>query len=566
MTGWNLSCPDWADRLRAGRSIVPDLPIDHEAADRAVAVFDRLRLPDVADAPTLAEAAGDWFRDLVRVAFGSWDPVAGERYVQEIFALVGKKNSKTSYSAGFGLTWLLLNQRPNAVGIIVAPTQDIADIAYSQAEGMVLLDPGLRGKRIRVQNHLRRLTNVRTGATLEIFTFDPAILTGQKPAFWLLDELHVIARNAKAASALGQLRGGMISQPEAFGLIITTQSDAPPQGIFKSELTKARAIRDGRNTVTRTLPALYEFPPEIARDPLAWRNPAHWPMVVPNNGRSITIARLEKSFADAEESGQEEIARWASQHLNIEIGLGLLTDHWPGARHWEKNGDPELTLADILDRSSLVTIGIDGGGLDDLLGFAILGRDTETGVWLHWAHAWVHSGVLELRKSEAPKLLDLQAVGDLEIVDTMDEAFDALVDLVDEVNETGKLAKVGLDPIGVKIIVDKMARRDITQDGGQVIGVSQGYRLQGTIKSVENQLADRKLKHGQQALMAWCVGNAKIKVMGNSIMVTKQASGTAKIDPLMALFDAAALMLDEPDAGVSIYNNETARPGGFLVV
>ena len=555
---WSLACPDWADRLARGRSILPDLPLDHAAADKAVAVFDRLRLPDVPGTPLLRDAAGDWFRDIVRALFGSWDPVAGHRHIQELFALVGKKNSKTSYSAALGLTWLLLNERPNAKGLIVAPTQDISDIAYNQAEGMVRLDPGLYGRRLKVQNHLRKITNVRTGATLEIYTFDPAILTGQITNFWLLDELHVIARNSKAASSLGQLRGGMIAQPEAMGLIITTQADAPPQGIFRSELAKARAIRDGRNAVTRTLPMLFEFPPEIARDPLRWRDQANWPMVVPNAGRSITIPRLASAFADAEQSGPEEVARWASQHLNIEIGLGLLTDHWPGARAWEKNGDPDLTLESLIERSDLITAGVDGGGLDDTLGLAVLGRVTEdrdgqpVDRWLVWTHAWAHRSVLELRKQDAPKFLDLEAAGDLTLVDDLAVAYAELADIVAEVAEAGTLAKVGLDPVGVKLIVDELFRRGLSQDDGVVEGVSQGFKLQGTIKSVESKLDSRLINHGAQPLMAWAVGNARVKVMGNSIMVTKQASGTAKIDPLMALFDAADRMLAAPD-GASVY-------------
>jgi phage terminase large subunit-like protein len=34
--------------------------------------------------------------------------------------------------------------------------------------------------------------------------------------------------------------------------------------------------------------------------------------------------------------------------------------------------------------------------------------------------------------------------------------------------------------------------------------------------------------------MAWCVSNAKIEQRANSVLVTKQASGTAKIDALAA--------------------------------
>ena len=569
---WDLSCTDWEQRLRDGRSLVPALPLDRALAERAVQVFSCLRLPDVPGNPLLADAAGEWFLDIVRAIFGSWDPERQQRFIREIFALVGKKNSKTTYSAALGVTWLLLNKRPNAVGILVAPTQDIADAAFAQASGMININPNLKDKRVHVQNHLKKLTNLLTGATLEIFTFDSNVLTGQRPAFWLLDELHVIGKKAKAASAIGQLRGGMISIPESFGIIISTQSDEAPTGIFKSDLMAARAIRDGRIQNSRTLPILYEFPDAIARDESQWRNVANWPMVMPNNGRSITVPRMQESLAEAETKGREEIVRWASQHLNIQIGVGLKTDNWPGAKHWEKNGDKTLTLGEILERSDLVTVGVDGGGLYDMLGLAVLGRETyqelvpeEPGSvvfvpktktrWLHWGRAWLHRDALEHQKDVAPKFLELEATGDLVIVDRMDEAVDQVADEIEQVHETGLLKHIGFDPVGVKEIVEELGRRGIfsMENGGPLEGVRQGYTLQGTIKSVANKLADRQFVHCAQPLMAWCVGNCMLKGSDNATMVTKQASGTAKIDPVMAIFDAAYLMPIEEDPTASIY-------------
>jgi hypothetical protein len=51
--------------------------------------------------------------------------------------------------------------------------------------------------------------------------------------------------------------------------------------------------------------------------------------------------------------------------------------------------------------------------------------------------------------------------------------------------------------------------------------------------------------------MAWAVGNARVEPKGNAILVTKQASGSAKIDPLMAAFNAIALMATNPMAQFS---------------
>src|ERR1700694_3978744 len=76
----------------------------------------------------------------------------------------------------------------------------------------------------------------------------------------------------------------------------------------------------------------------------------------------------------------------------------------------------------------------------------------------------------------------------------------------------------------------------------RIIGISQGWQLGRAIKTLERHLADGSFSHGAQALMAWCVGNAKIEQRANSVLITKQASGTAKIDALMATFNATGTM------------------------
>ena len=109
-------------------------------------------------------------------------------------------------------------------------------------------------------------------------------------------------------------------------------------------------------------------------------------------------------------------------------------------------------------------------------------------------------------------------------------------------------------PVGVGAIVDALAEVGISGDD-RVKGVSQGYRLSGAIKTIERKLADGTFWHGGQPLMSWMVGNAKVEARGNAILITKQASGNAKIDALAAMFNAAALMSLNPDTTSSVYND-----------
>ncbi len=63
MAAWSLAVPDWRERIRTGRSLLPDLPhLDKGEANRPVAIWNKLRLPDVTGTPALAEAGADWFR------------------------------------------------------------------------------------------------------------------------------------------------------------------------------------------------------------------------------------------------------------------------------------------------------------------------------------------------------------------------------------------------------------------------------------------------------------------------------------------------------------------------
>lgn len=523
-------------------------------AARAVGIFNKLRLPDVPGQPQMINAAGEWARDIVRAIFGSLDPVTKGRHVAELLGLVPKKNAKTTNGAGIMITALLMNERPRAEFLLIGPTQEIADLAFQQAVGMIEADEYLR-KRFKIKEHIKTILDLTNKASLKIKTFDMKVMTGAKPAGVLIDEVHILSAFSFAARVFGQIRGGLLPNPEAFLIMITTQSDEPPSGVFKSELQYARGVRDGRIQDGRLLPILYEFPEAMQTDPeKPWRNVDNWPMVLPNLNLSITLDRLEADYAAAKEKGEEEERRWASQHLNVEIGLALHSDRWRGADFWEQSADTSLSFDELLERCDVVTIGGDGGGLDDLMGLCATGRCKVTKDYLQAYKAWGQRDVLKLRKDIASKLEDFVQDGNLTLCDDPTQDIKEFAEICEKFFKAGLLPDkdaIGLDPQGVSALVDELATRGIA--GEMVVGISQGFRLSSAVWGTERKLKDGTLWHDGSRMMAWCVGNAKAEQKGNAVLITKQAAGKAKIDPLIAGFNSISLMSRNPSAKASVY-------------
>ncbi|NUW66950.1 terminase large subunit [Vibrio coralliilyticus] len=539
---WSTACPDWATRVRQQQSLVPP-PLFPEEAAAALRVFETLILVDVAGSPTLGEASRPWLRDFVSAIFGAQDPETGRRLMSEFFLLVSKKNAKSSSAAGIMLTALILNWRHSAEFLILAPTIEIAKNSFIPARDMVNADERL-SRLLRVQEHIRTITHRNTGAILKIVAADKDTVSGKKATGILVDELWLFGHKANAENLFREAQGGLASRPEGFVIYLTTQSDTPPAGVFKQRLDYARNVRDGAVVDPSFLPVLYEFPDDML-DQGAHLDPENFYITNPNLGLSVDKVYLERELLKAQNHGKASLMGFLAKHLNVEMGMALRNDRWAGAEFWAPCAGT-VSLTTLLRESEVITVGIDGGGLDDLYGLAAIGRRAETQDWLVWAHAWAHPIVLERRKDIAPSLLDFAAEGSVTLVENLGDDLTDIVERITLIDESGLLADIGCDQHGLGSTVEAIVGAGIAED--KLIGVPQGWKLQSAIKAVERRLAEGTLTHSGQAMMAWCVSNARVKPVGNGMMITKAQSGSAKIDPLIALFNAAACMARNPEA------------------
>lgn len=588
---WSTACPDWAERIVAGLPLVPGKPLFPTEAAAALDVFKALRIVDAPGRPTFGEAGEAWVFDFVEAVFGAYDPERGERLINEFFLCVAKKNGKSTIAAGIMLTALIRNWRDSNELIIVAPTIKAADNSFKPAADMVRADPELNAADegfLHIQDHLRTITHLGTKATLRILAADTGTVAGNKAAFVLVDELWEFGSKKNADAMMREAAGGRVARPEGFLISITTQSDAPPAGVFKDKLDYARQVRDGEVEDKKFLPVIYEFPKPMVESE-TYLDPENYFITNPYIGRTEWGRKwIEDELEKERAKGPETRNVFLAKHLNIEIGLNLRANRWPGADHWDGAADEELAavnktdhfgaLTRLLDRSEVVVVGIDGGGLDDLFGLDILGREPmEIDVieelqgqkvprrmkrWLSWSHAWCHRGVLDRRKAIASKLLDIEKAGELEILDNPLEDVSAIIEIVARIKDMGLLGGVVVDASGLGEMEDALDEIGVTQESGLLVAANQGGWLMSSIKGAERRLASGLLKHCGGPLMQWCVPNLKIEPTATGIRATKQSAGDAKIDPAMAMFNAVTLMARNPEAQGAGLNDYIKRLTG----
>lgn len=544
--------PDWEQRLIDRLPIIPE-PMFEESAEAALSVFKSLRIPDLAGQPTFGEASEQWVFDFVRAVFGGYDNKRGKQIINEFFLLVSKKNSKSTLSAGIMLTALILCWRQDEEHLIIAPTKEVALASFTPAAAMVRADPEL-SKMLLVRDHIKTIEHRSTKNTLKVVAADTDTVSGKKAGRILIDELWVFGSKSNAQAMLMEATGGMVSRPEGFVIYLTTQSDEPPAGVFKEKLDYARNVRDGVIQNERFLPVIYEYPKKYI-DEKKYLDQETFYITNPNLGRSVSKEWIAEKLEYYKSQQDGSFQQFLAKHLNVEIGMNLRNDRWAGADFWEQAGR-QMTLGDIVARSDVLVAGIDGGGLDDLLGLAIIGRDKNSGEWLLWCHAWAHEIALERRKEIAPRLRDFVKDGDLTIVSAPGEDVIQLADILAGIkNMLPQKNAIGVDQAGIGAIVEELRTHERGFSADQIVGISQGWRLNGAIKTCERLLAGGGLVHCGQPIMDWCVSNARIVPVGNAISISKQESGKAKIDPVMAMLDAVSLMVLNPEAARVNYSN-----------
>lgn len=523
----DTSCRDWDIRLQNQMAPINEtrLPLETPEAERFSSIYGRLVVPDIDGTPMMRDLPNfEWQDNIGRALFGG-------SIIKEAMVLTPKKSSKTSGGALMYLAANIANKVRNQSSTILAPTVGIAGFAFNQIMGSIKADAELDAM-YAIRRHTREIENLKTNSTITIKPSSLAAVTGLKGSVFV-DELHVLGAMKDGQKLRQQLRGALAASPSARGLYITTQSDSEPAGLFSNMLRYARAVRDGLIKDPTFLPVLYE--PWKGADP--WNDPSVWPCIMPSYPHIADQQFYEAMILEANQSGATAIAEAKSQFFNIQIGHGEAGNNWHIAAEFSHLTDDNIDLEELLEQSERVSVGIDLGGSRDLTALVVLGVRKD-GSWIVWCRAWLTKAGLKHNSANESRFTEWKDAGNLIITNNAGEDVPAVVAICLDVQATGKLSGIGVDPAGAADLVDAL------EDAGFVMeenlhGVGQtAFRLAPGVRTLERRVDTKRCTFANQPIIGWALGNVVMVQAGNAPSVSKDRAKD-RIDPVMALLDAA---------------------------
>jgi len=540
----------------------PDIPDPLGYGQRAVDFLRSLKHPSSTQ-PDNQFPLDPWQEKIIRQIYSPRYP-DGRRIVRTVYLVVPRGNRKTTLTAAVTLLHAKGPERkPNAQLVSVASDKKQAKGVFKEVASMIDFDyafmPNIgntarsvdsaRGAKIR--DYVSKIM-FPGGIEYEALSSDAGTAQGRTPSLVIADEIHAwTKRDPRELWSAMKIGAGKVPNSLTF---VTTTAGKGQENLAFDIVDYARKVARGEIDDPSTLAIIYEAPKDADwRDEEVWRtcNPG-----LPYGYPDIDALRQEAKEAEHKPNEQSAFKRY---RLNI----------------WQDfSSDPFIEMA-VYDackatidlhalRDEPCWLGVDLSAVADLTCIVAAFRDPD-----------VEDGYLVVTFFFCPEAgIERKALDDGApyplwaekgfITPTEGNAVDlrAVEKKIRELAELFQVREVAIDPWGGR---DLIAR--LMEDGLPVIEYRQGRAsMSPAIKTLEMAILSSRFKHDGNPCLRWCFENVAVKLddLGNKLLV-KGTNQSKRIDGAIASAMAVARAAAGEGTKRSIYDDEDARPNGFLV-
>jgi phage terminase large subunit-like protein len=465
----------------------------------------------------------DWEHKILWDVYGTVDE-RGYRKYQYIYLEIPKKNGKTELTAAVSLYHGYCDP-PGGQIYCCAAEREQAALVYRAAKQMIEQDEELQ-RVFNVVDSKKEIHNRETGTFIKVLSAEAYSKHGLNPTVVIFDELHA-QRNRDLWDTM--TFGAGAARKEPLWWVITTAGDDPDRKTIGWEIhEQAVKIRDGVLEDPTWYVKIYGAPEDAdIYDEKVWYE------CNPSLGVSIDIEAVRKEAIKARNSeSAERLFRW----LRLNQWVSLKRIGWLPITLWDKTvgkwSAEELKgkrcyvgidLASIIDLTAAVLLFPEQDGIDDwrfLINVWIPENNMKERIARdHVAYGeWVKKGLLEATPGDRV---------DYRLIKNRIEKIELLYDVQYYCGDPWQL-EVLRQQLGDEI-ADKFIEIPQTY-----AGMSAGMR------ELERRFRGKEITHLENALGRWAFGNVIVSTDGNENIKPMKNRSLERIDPIVALINAAS--------------------------
>lgn len=468
------------------------LPDPSGKGQRAVDFIRALRHPK-SILPNQAFQLDPWQERIVRRIYGDTKP-NGQRRIKTALLLIGRGNRKTTLAAALELLHTVGPERvPNGLSVSIACDREQARLTLDEMMGMIAVHPRLI-EATHIQSTNNRITHTKSRARYQSMSADAAAGHGITPAFSLADEVHLYKnRNLYDAITTG------LNKTAGSLLIIATTAGVGQTNIGWETYEYARRVADGTIIDDSFLPILFQ-----AANDADWRDEAVWHATNPGlrhgypdiDGLRKFVRESEHRPAQREVFKRLHLGMWLDGAATPAFDLAVWDEGSETFDIEELRGCKAWLAADLSKVTDLsaVTACIELPHVEGkppnryavyVRSFAPAENIRKRSDTDHVPYSlWAEQGFL------------IPTPGDTVDLNIVEDSIRELADMFDT-------QEIAFDRWSARNMMDSLAN-----DGLPVVEFPQNIAtFAQPVIEFERAMFERRLQHGGNPLLRWCVGN-----------------------------------------------------------